>query len=67
VLWFNQEAFDQLTHWMNLLALLDAASDPDATKAELVETMVGSSEIAATFKAAAAVSEYRVSRLLDAA
>jgi len=67
VLWFNQEAFDQLTHWMTLLALLDAASDPNATKAELVETMVGSSEIASTFKAAAAVSEYRVSRLLDAA
>ena len=66
VLWFNQEAFEQLTHWMNLLALLDAASNPKATNAELVETMVGSSEIASSFKAAAAVSDYQVSRLLDA-
>lgn len=67
VLWFNKEAFDQLAHWMNLLALLDTASNPDSTAAELVETLVGSGEITATLKAAAAVSEYRVSRLLDAA
>ena len=54
----------------SLLAPLDkqgllAGVTPGAT--ELVETMVGSSEIASAFKAAAAVSEYRVSRLLDAA
>ncbi|TLN17853.1 hypothetical protein FDZ74_07255 [bacterium] len=67
VLWFNKEAFDQLTHWMNLLAVLDAASDENATAAELVETLVGSSEITSTLKAAAAVSDYRVTKLLDAA
>jgi glycosidase len=67
VLWFNKEAFDQLTNWLNLLALLDVASDPKAGAAELVETLVGSSEITENLKAAAAVSEYRLQSLLDAA
>jgi len=67
VLWFNQEAFNQLTHWMNLLALLDAASNPKASAAELIETLVGSAEIARNLRAAAKVAEYRVTKLLEAA
>ncbi|GAP14454.1 glycosidase [Longilinea arvoryzae] len=67
ILWFNREAFDQLARWMNLLALLDTASNPKASTAELVETLIGCGEVIARLKAAAEVSDYRVTRLLEAA
>lgn len=66
ILWFNKEAFDQLANWMALLALLDSASDPQAGSAELVEILIGTDEIVARLKAAADISEYRVTSLLEA-
>ena len=67
VLWFNQEAFEQLLWWMLLVAMLPGQPEANGGAAAPREHVIASYEIIKQLQAAAAVSDYRVERLLEAA
>jgi len=67
VLWFNQEAFDQLLWWMLLVSALPGQPEANGDAGATPEHVVVSYGIIKQLQAAAAVSEYRVERLLEAA
>jgi hypothetical protein len=66
VLWFNQEAFDELQWWLCLLALLDALSDPNGGAALLAERALICADITQRLQKAAKVSSFQVAKLLAA-
>ncbi len=64
VLWFNEEAFEQLLWWMMVVATVAIAADPERASAERITSCY---EVIEALQAAEAASEYRVERLLEAA
>jgi hypothetical protein len=66
ILWFNKEAFEQFSWWMVVMAVLEAASNPQASASEVIEQLLGAFEIAQQLLRAEKVSGYQVGRLLAA-
>jgi len=64
VLWFNEEAFEQLLWWMMVVATVAIVADPERASAEAVE---GCYQVIERLREAEAASDYRVERLLEAA
>lgn len=66
VLWFNREAFDALTSWLQAAGALSLLSPPPAAAA-LRPALIRQSGTITRWRAAAAASDYRVESLLTAA
>jgi glycosidase len=65
VLWFNQEAYEQLCSWLMLPAMVDSLVKlPDEQAAAQIEERLA---VVKKLLAASEASEYRVEKLLDAA
>jgi hypothetical protein len=66
VLWFNQEAFEELVWWLNLIAVVEALSDANGGAALLAERALICSDITKKLQKACKASNYQVARLLAA-
>ena len=66
VLWYNQEAFDQLLALMLLAEVVDAASQPGRAATEVATEIRDDYAIVETLRKAQAESDYRVEKLLAA-
>lgn len=66
ILWFNQEAFEELLWWLNLLAVIDTLSDVNAGTALLAERALICSDITKKLQKASKASGYQVAKLLAA-
>ncbi len=65
VLWFNHEGFESFIWWTTALALLDAICQPDASRADLLEALLGGYEIAQKLLQAESQSAYQIVKLID--
>jgi len=66
VLWFNQEAFEQLLWWMLLVATIVLHAEPDRSTTEMTEEIVQCYDIIQQLRQAEQQSEYQVEKLLAA-
>ena len=66
VLWFNQEAFEQLLWWMLLVATIVLNAEPDRSTTEMTEEIVQCYDIIQQLRQAEQQSEYQVEKLLAA-
>lgn len=66
VLWFNQEAFRSFTWWMMLLAVLQAAADPQLSSSDVIERILSVREINKQLQQAEEQSAFQVEKLLAA-
>lgn len=67
VLWFNQQAFDQLQWWLLLVAVVDSIADAERDTAEVVDEIAARYDVIQTLKFAERQSDYQVEKLLTAA
>ena len=65
VLWFNKEAFEEFAWWMNLLGLLSALTDPNASGSLLAERVLICKNLYQKMMKAAKTSDYQVAKLLE--
>ncbi len=65
VLWFNHEGFESFVWWMTTLALIDTVRRPDASRADLLEALLGGFEIAQKLLQAEESSAYQIVKLID--
>jgi len=65
ILWFNREAFDDFVWWMDLLAVLEFAGEPESSAASFVEQVLGAHEMVRRLLKAEKESEFQVSKLLS--
>jgi hypothetical protein len=66
ILWFSQEAYEQLVWWMVTVSVLQATASPHFTLAHFLETILGSYEIALQLLAAEEESDFQISKLIIA-
>jgi glycosidase len=66
VLWFNQEAFEQLLWWMLLVATIVLNAEPDRSTTEMTKEIVQCYDIIQQLRQAEQQSEYQVEKLLAA-
>ena len=64
ILWFNQEAFEEFTWWMMMIAYLDRAGDTDCSTTEAVHLIYDLAEIQKDFRKAMKRSKYQLNFLL---
>jgi hypothetical protein len=64
VLWFNQEAFEQLLRWMLWLAVVDASAGEERAAGGVIDEITGCYDLVETLLRAGQASEYQVDRLL---
>jgi len=64
VLWFNQEAFEQLLWWLLLLAAVEISADPLRPSAEATEEILACYEVVQQLHRAGEESGYQVEKLL---
>jgi hypothetical protein len=67
VLWFNDEAFDQLLWWMSLVAIVGITSDADRSVAEAGGEVTACYHLVKQLQQAKDESGYRLERLLQIA
>jgi glycosidase len=65
ILWFNQEAFEEMMWWMMTVALIRLSSDQNINFAELVERLFDAYELIEKVLKAEKTSEYQVEKLLE--
>jgi len=65
VLWFNQEAFEQLLGWMLRVAVIALIADPLRPKAEVAQEIAACYEVIAELQQAEEKSGYQVEGLLE--
>jgi hypothetical protein len=64
VLWFDQEAFDQLLWWMLAMAAVTLSADSHRPAAQVTEEIVGCGSVIGQLLRAGQGSEYQVEKLL---
>ena len=67
VLWFNQEAFEQLLGWMLTIATIGISTDDALEREEVAQEIVSCYEVIRSLQQAGAESEYQVVKLVEAA
>jgi glycosidase len=67
LLWFNEEAFEQLLWWMLVTATVAISADPGTSSDEAAAAVSGCYRVIERLQQAEAASDYRVERLLEAA
>ena len=67
VLWFDDEAFDQLLKWMLTLAAVEISADPDLSAEEVAQEIVACYDVVKKMRQAEEASEYQVVELIEAA
>jgi glycosidase len=67
VLWFNQEAFEQLLTWMLTMASVEISADPQRTPQTIAEDLVGCYDVVEKLQQADKTSEFQVVKLMEAA
>ncbi|MFQ5901917.1 MAG: hypothetical protein ACE5IH_10220, partial [Thermodesulfobacteriota bacterium] len=65
VLWFNQEAFEQLLRWMMVVAVIETCSDSLRPKTEVREEIIRHYDIIHKLHQSGDESGYQVGRLLE--
>ncbi|MRS03241.1 hypothetical protein EG832_08475 [bacterium] len=66
ILWFSQEAYEDLVWWMVTVSVLQASAHPKYTLTHFLETILGSYEIALQLLAAEEESDFQVPKLIVA-
>jgi glycosidase len=66
ILWFNQEAFEELLCWMLVLAVISVLADPHLEAKTIPAQIVAHYELVKRLQNAAAGSGYQVEKLLEA-
>jgi hypothetical protein len=66
VLWFNHEAFQQLTTWMLTVAAVQIAADETLDPADVATQIADAYDLIRTLQQAEAGSGYQVEKLIDA-
>jgi hypothetical protein len=66
ILWFNKEAFDELSGWLLQVAIVDLISDPLRSPSKRVKEIARCYRIILKWKEAEKRSEYQVEKLLEA-
>jgi glycosidase len=64
VLWFNQEAFEQLLWWLLLLAVVEISVDPLCPADEVTKEILACYEVVQLLRQAEERSDYQVEKLL---
>jgi hypothetical protein len=67
VLWFNQEAFEQLLTWMLTTASIEISADPRRTSQAIAGDIVGCYDVIERLQQAGKSSEFQVVKLMEAA
>jgi hypothetical protein len=67
VLWFNQEAFEQLLGWMLTIATIGISTGDALEREEVAQEIVSCYEVIRSLQQAGAESEYQVVKLVEAA
>ena len=65
ILWFNQELFDELLHWMFLREIILVGSDASLSAAEIAERVDASYRFVQVLQQAETSSGYQVAKLID--
>ncbi len=65
ILWYNQEAFDAFLRLMVLAAVLETASVPQASAAQVVETALAAHDIILRLQSASIQAKFQVNRLIE--
>ena len=65
ILWFNKEAFQEMTWWMMTIALIRLTADPKKSLAEVVEHLFTAYELIGNILTAEKASDYQVDKLLE--
>jgi hypothetical protein len=66
VLWFNQQAFEQLLGWMMTLGAVEFSANPDLTPEEVAGGIVSCYDVVRKLQKAEAASDYQVVKLIEA-
>jgi hypothetical protein len=66
VLWFNQEAFEQLLSWMLTIASVGISADGERKPEEVARDIVACYDVINKLQQAADASEYQVVKLVEA-
>lgn len=67
VLWFNEEAFEELLRWMLRIAVIATLSDPEIEEQDVPDRILAHYQVIRKLQKALKVSEYKVEGLLEAA
>ncbi|MBL7202164.1 MAG: alpha-amylase [Anaerolineae bacterium] len=67
VLWFNHEAFEELTSWMLLLAAVEISAQPELAPEKVARRLDACYKVIAALQRAEEASEYQVAKLVEAA
>jgi len=65
ILWFSKEAFDQLTLYMLLAAVINVLADPQKTETEKTAEIAGCRSVLKQLQLIAEQSEYQIERMLE--
>jgi glycosidase len=65
VLWFNDEAFQQLLRWMLTLAALEISADPQRTREEVARDILTCYDVVNKLQQAGQASGFQVAKLLE--
>ncbi len=65
ILWFNQESFDELLHWLFLREIILVGSDASLSAAEIVERVIASYRLVQVLQQAETSSGYQVAKFID--
>ncbi|MGD0708745.1 MAG: alpha-amylase family glycosyl hydrolase [Anaerolineaceae bacterium] len=66
ILWFNQEAFDELLWWMKTLAIVQTAAEPTFNASQFIECILGLEEIVSRLSKAEKTSDFQIALLVEA-
>lgn len=66
IVWFNQEAFNQMLSWLPLVGAARAASDASRTEKEIAGDILEQHQVVEALSRAEVGSEYRLENLLNA-
>jgi len=65
ILWFNEEAFEELLAWMMRIAAINVIADKNLSSAEARDQITGHYQVIRKLKKAESKSEYQVEKLLE--
>jgi glycosidase len=67
ILWFNQEALEQLLTWMLTIASIEISADPQRTSRAIAKDIVGCYDVVEKLQQAEKASEFQIVKLIEAA
>lgn len=65
IVWFNQEAFNQMLSWLPLVGAARVASDPNRTAKDIAKEITGQHQVIEALRRAEVGSDYHLENLLE--